>query len=278
MGTLSDKLKEITTKLTAIYPPVEAENLALLLMEDQGILRTDVRLNADKSIDEVILANQLSRLLTHEPIQHILGKAHFYGFDVKVTPYTLIPRRETEELVHLVLKEYANQSPKVLDIGTGSGIIPISIKHELNNAEVWAMDISKEALEVAKENTRTILGEGKVTFVQDDILNPQLKEEFDVIISNPPYVTEAEKKEMNKNVLDFDPHLALFVPDEDPLKFYKAVAEFSSVHLKQGGKLYVEINEAFGPETAHLFEQHGLKDTQIIKDMQGKSRIVTAIK
>jgi len=228
------------------------------------------------------LNNILERLLKHEPVQYVLGIADFCGLKFKVDKNVLIPRPETEELVYLAKKylksinqKSTNQKSRILDIGTGSGCIAISLKKNIPDAEVFATDISEEALNVAKENAR--INHVEINFFQDDILNSKIvnqKSKFKIIVSNPPYITEKEKALMDKNVLEFEPQQALFVADDDPLKYYKAIAQFAKINLKENGKLFLELNEQFACQTSELLAQVGFANIQIINDMQGKERFI----
>jgi release factor glutamine methyltransferase len=221
----------------------------------------------------------LQRLAKNEPIQYILGETEFYGRKFFVNPSVLIPRPETEELVEWICQDYKShlQTFNMLDIGTGSGCISVNLALELPHSQVFALDISKDALAVAHNNAR--LNQASINFIEGDILqNPRFEFTFTVIVSNPPYVRETEKKEMQANVLDFEPHLALFVEDEKPLMFYEAIARFAQAHLIEGGSLYVEINEALGQDTVQLFEKQGFINTQLKRDLRGKARMVKATK
>ncbi len=273
--------RSITNRLSAIHPQREAETLAFWLLEHfYGVNRTavilDRELDSSSKIQEE-LEESLIRLEKGEPIQYVLGEAHFYGHDFKVRSGCLIPRPETEELVDRIVQEFQGKAPTILDIGTGSGCIPISLKLALPNAKVSTVDISTIALAIARENA-THLG-AEVTFHQTDILDEgfEISEQFDVVVSNPPYVLEEEKAEMEGHVLDHEPHLALFVPNEKPLLFYERIADFTKKHLKAGGVLFFEINEAFGEQTKAMLEARGYSDVCIIQDLQGKDRMVRGL-
>lgn len=251
--------------------------------EITGLSRAEIICNAgvsklfEQKIEEVI-----ERLLRHEPVQYVFGHTLWNGLDLKVTPATLIPRPETAELVEKIGKNYElqitnyelqNTHLKVLDIGTGSGCIAIALKKAHPEWEVTGIDISAEAIEVARENA--VRNGVEVAFEVADIFSPLssfyfLLSTFDLIVSNPPYICEKEKNSMESNVLDYEPGTALFVPDEDPLLFYRRIAE-----LKAGRFLFFEINEAYGAEVAQLLCEKGYTDVQIIQDMYGKDRIVT---
>lgn len=214
----------------------------------------------------------LEDLIKGKPIQHVVGKAFFYDYFFHVNEHTLIPRPETEELIYLITEQYPKETPlKIIDLGTGSGCIPITLNKLFPNSEVTAIDISEEALKVAKRNNEIL--ETKVKFIQQDLLQDfNLNEEFNIIISNPPYIRDLEKKDMHRNVLDYEPHLALFVSDDDPLIFYRRVAEFGLKHLKPNGKIFCEINQYLGMETKEMFLNH-YKNVVIHKDISSNDRI-----
>lgn len=231
------------------------------------------------SKQEELLHEILIRLQTYEPIQHIIGKAHFYDLEFKVNPHVLIPRQETELLVHTLINRLKNfEKPEILDIGTGSGCIAISLKTYIKDALVSALDISQQALNTAKENA--IENEVEINFIQCDILSPEINFDsmLDVIVSNPPYVRNSEKTEMHLNVTKFDPKLALYVNDDDPLLFYRAITDFALRNLKTNGLLAFEINEAFGSETEKLVLDNGFYASEIIKDLNNKDRFIIAKK
>ncbi|WP_223033238.1 peptide chain release factor N(5)-glutamine methyltransferase [Hanstruepera marina] len=235
--------------------------------------------------EEEPLFEALTRLKNKEPIQYIVGETEFYGLQFKVNEHTLIPRPETEELVEEIINTIilgGEIKPlKILDIGTGTGCIAISLAKTLKNAEVIAMDVSEEALKIAKENAR--LNDVNITCIQDNILNPnnslaEIEFKFDVIVSNPPYVREVEKLEIKDNVLKHEPHLALFVPDDDPLKFYKAITAFAVDNLNDEGYLFFEINQYLGGEMKQLLADFNFKNIKVIKDVFGNDRITKALK
>lgn len=223
----------------------------------------------------------VQRLLDGEPIQYIFGKANFYGMDFTVTPDTLIPRPETAQLVDMIVDRYGRQSDlRVLDLGTGSGCIAIALARNLTfPKEVAAIDISPKALDVARSNATTL--KVSVNFIQADMLDTQsivdnADGSFDIIVSNPPYIAEAEAKEMERHVLDHEPHSALFVPDSDPLLFYRAIAAIAEKTLVPAGTLYLEINPLFAKQLADMLRTHGFTDIDIIKDMQQADRFIIA--
>ena len=258
------------------YSTAEAENLVNWLLEHHlGLRRVDMmNFLEEKDLPEVLKLD-FEKLKAGEPIQYILGKGPFYGRDFFVNEHTLIPRNETEELVHLIVKENPHTGLKILDIGTGTGCIPISLALEMKSPDVYGIDISEKALELAKKNSDFL--KANVTFLTCDILNemPNLPE-LDILVSNPPYIPEADKSEMHRNVLDFEPGLALFVPDQDPLLFYRVIGEKGKQLLKPGGKLYFEIHERFGSEMGELLSDLGYKEVKVVKDLNGKERIASA--
>lgn len=224
---------------------------------------------------ELVKCKSISKkLIKGQPIQYILESAIFFGHEFRVTPAVLIPRPETEELVDLVINS-APDAQKVIDVGTGSGAIAIAIAKALPNASVTALDVSEEAIAVAKHNAQNLNAEG-IDFLARDFLSYKADEQFDVVVSNPPYIPESEASSMPNNVVKMEPHLALFVPDDEPLKFYIALARFAKENLKPNGLLIVEIHENLAQEVKLCFEEHGLTEATIHKDLQGKDRMVSA--
>lgn len=287
MPPISNKILDVfnhyQNKLQAIYSEEEAKSIIYLLFNHLfGINRLDIFLNSSQKLSEseiVTVHDVTDELLQHIPIQYITGVSIFCGLQLEVNPATLIPRPETEELVNFVSQNIKNNSLKVLDIGTGSGAIAIALKNINPHIEIFACDISKEALQTAQENAKRLVLD--VHFFEMDILNYQnfeVSQQFDIIVSNPPYIPEAEKKIMNQNVSDYEPSIALFVPDENPLVFYKAIIKFSLPHLKEKGKLFFEIHEQFGTQIISLLEEYGFKNCIIKKDVFDKDRIVVAEK
>lgn len=277
---LYDKLLQ---QITA-YETQEAKEIVFWLMEFYlGLRKIDIL--SDKTFEKTIdWENIIERLNTNEPIQYILGETEFYGRRFLVNDSVLIPRPETEELVKYIVDKQQNQFPvtnnhlQILDIGTGSGCIAISLAKELPNFKVTAYDISEKALETAKKNAE--LNKADVTFEKVDILNPLFTihhSPFTIIVSNPPYVTKQEIGRMQKNVLDFEPHLALFVEDSEPLIFYEAIANFAFNNLTNNGLVAVEINEVLGEETAEVFRRKEFSEVEIIKDIHQKDRFVSAV-
>lgn len=269
----------IIHSLKGIYEEREAQSIAFLLIAFlYQMKRHDIVLNKeiiDNQYNKKKLDALIYRLQQYEPIQYVLGEAHFYGLNLIVTRAVLIPRPETEELVHLIIQENKHiPSLSILDIGTGSGCIPIALGKYLKNAQLHAVDISPEALLVAQKNAQR--NEVPIMFHQLDVLssNLNLLPSFDIIVSNPPYVREIEKEKMQANVLDYEPVQALFVPDNHPLLFYERIALLASKKLKRGGKLYFEINENFGTQVADLLLSLHFQGIKVFKDLQGKDRIV----
>ncbi len=261
--------------LSHIYSPSEAGVLYNMIMEDFGFQNafTDVELNEDQF---KIYQIQLEKLKQEIPIQYVLAKADFYRLKFKVNQHVLIPRPETEELVYLIITDFKNKTGlTIIDIGTGSGCIPIALKKNLPIAKISAIDISQNALEIAKENA--LLNRVEVDFICDDALNFTASNysKFDVIVSNPPYIAVKEKDVMENQVLKHEPHLALFVEDENPLIFYDKISEFALTNLKKEGVLYFEINQALSLETKKLIESKGFK-VEIIKDLNENDRMIRA--
>lgn len=272
-------VSHIRSALQECYPPREAANLSrIVCCEMLGQSHIDYYLGKDMILspkDEKELESILSRLCNFEPIQYVQGTARLLGRTFRVAPGVLIPRPETEELVERMLEEVAPAS-RILDIGTGSGCIAVTLSKELPEAEVTAWDISGEALAIAGDNNRLL--QTSVQFVQRDVLmyQPTEDEYFDVIVSNPPYVTETEKKDMEPNVLNWEPSGALFVPDSDPLRFYRRIGELGRSMLTVGGRLYFEINRAFGEAVASMLRKQGYTNVRIRKDISGNDRYVIA--
>ena len=270
---------ELRNSLRTCYPATEAAALArIVCCEMLGQRVTDFVLNEPLETDEAqarLLEDTIGRLLRFEPIQYIQGKARFLGRDFRVEPGVLIPRPETEELVEKILKE-TTAGARILDIGTGSGCIAVTLALEVPDAQVQAWDISETALQVAKENAKA--WQASVDFILRDVLTWEPKEQatWDVIVSNPPYVTEAERAGMEPNVLLHEPESALFVPDEDPLRFYRRIGQLGRQLLAPGGKLYFETNRAYGQETEALLSRQGYTNARTDKDLSGNDRFVIA--
>ena len=282
--TLRDATAALTTVLTPVYGEREAGAVAALVFQHLTQLEGLPFLMAarDEALPEVLarLPALQARLLAHEPVQYVLGTAHFAGMALEVTPATLIPRPETEELVQLIEREQAGRpGRRVLDVGTGSGCLALALARALPGAEVLAVDISAEALAVARRNAA--VWAPAVQFQQVDILQAMpaglAPGTLDVLVSNPPYVRDSERAQMRANVLAWEPATALFVPDDDPLLFYRRLAEIGAQLLASGGVAYLEINEALGAETAALFTAQGFVEVAVTNDMFGKPRIVRAV-
>lgn len=275
--TLSEIFHSLSQQLYGFYSKQESESLVIWLFEEYlGKSRKDI--SGDFVLDALPmeLTNAFNELLEGKPIQYVTGKAPFYGREFFVNSSVLIPRNETEELVHLIIKENKIEGMRILDIGTGSGCIPITLALEIKGADVFGLDISEEALLVASQNTAT-LGV-KVDFLNCDILNEEIPfDNLDVIVSNPPYVKISEKELMHENVLKHEPHLALFVQDDDPLLFYRHIAQKAKKVLNPKGRLYFEINEELGTITSELLTENGYNSIRIIKDLNNKDRIVKAV-
>jgi len=268
--------------LNSVYPEAEIDSILDILLEHyMGIGRFILALQPRYSLtkeEEQPLIEALARLLDEEPVQYITGTAHFFGLDLKVNPNVLIPRPETEDLIRWILQDIKDhkQELKILDVGTGSGNIAISLAKQLPAAEVHALDISAEALETAKMNSET--NEVSVKFIQGDIRNlDQLNGPFDIIVSNPPYVRISERRMMKDNVKKYEPWEALFVPDEAPLLFYELLSKFGKKNLVSGGALYLEINQYLGPEVQGLLSEGDYKNIELKSDIFGKDRMVKAV-
>lgn len=254
----------------------EAANIAHILMEHlTGMGKMDRIVYKDKPLlpeQEEQLHTSLAALLQHQPIQYVIGKSWFYGLELMVNSHVLIPRPETEELVEWIVND-VKTAVKILDIGTGSGAIPLALKKELPQADVWSVDISAGALEVAATNAAQL--NLAVHFEQIDILSPaQQLPTFDIIVSNPPYIRESEQADMEEQVVSYEPRIALFVPDHDALLFYRQIGLLAKEKLAQGGRLYFEINEAFGKEVVALLEEQGFINVVLKQDIYGKDRMV----
>jgi release factor glutamine methyltransferase len=280
--TIQEANRYLFDRLTNIYDEVEASNIADWVMENvTGTKRTDRFAHKNRPLDAgqtEQIEQVIKRLMTHEPIQYVLHEAWFCGLKFYVDKNVLIPRPETEELVEWIISDckFPIDKLSILDIGSGSGCIPIALKRRLGKAVVRSCDISPAALEVARRNAVTLGVD--VHFTELDFLDKEKRDSlpsFDIIVSNPPYIPEKDKKEMRLNVLDHEPGTALFVPDNDALAFYKAIAEFGKKHLNKHGVIYTEINESLGEATTAMFESEGYSSA-IKKDMQGKERMIRA--
>ena len=277
--------------LSSYYDEKEVESFFYIILDSfHQLKRLDLALNPDLKMDGLQLSrweNVVIELQKQKPIQYILGETEFYGLPFLVNENTLIPRPETEELVELIIAESRKSTrgeaelnevkvESILDIGTGSGCITISLAKNLPNAKVFAIDVSEKALEIAQKNAD--LNKVDVHFIQKNILEiTDLEQQFDVIVSNPPYVRMLEKTEIKTNVLNYEPHLALFVDDNDALLFYRKIAQLARKNLKPNGKLYFEINQYLGKETVELLENLGFKNVNLIKDIYGNDRMISCV-
>lgn len=276
MKQLIDKLQ---TALSGIYEGHELTAIIRTICCDMlGIgtatyyLKEAVTLTTEQG---TLLQGIIDRLRQGEPLQYIEGKAPFYGMEFAVNSSVLIPRPETAELVDWIVCEHATQHPRILDLGTGSGCIAIALSKQLPQATIEACDISAEALTVAKENAR--MNEAPVSFFTHDMLDlgTPLPHSYDILVSNPPYIRQSEAADMSIQVTEWEPHTALFVPDDDALRFYRAIAELGQTEaLRPGGHIYVEINQALGKETVALFEAYGYQDVELRKDIYGNERMI----
>lgn len=267
----------IKTELKDFYPMNEIDSFVYLIFEHLfNYSKTKLLISMDLEIREDSykqILTIISELKSFKPIQYILKETTFFDLPFIVNSNVLIPRPETEELVDWIIQENRNKSISILDIGTGSGCIAISLAKNLPDSKVYACDISEKTLNQAQKNSK--LNSVDINFKQLDILsNIQLNEKFDIIVSNPPYITEKEKVLMHKNVLDYEPEQALFVPNENPLVFYKAIINFGLIHLKPKGSIYFEINEAYGKETALLLKKDYFTNITLKKDINGKDRML----
>jgi release factor glutamine methyltransferase len=291
---------QFSTSLSPIYPKTEIDSFFFILVDEYlNLERIDVTLNPDFKINNeslLVLNRALEKLENEEPIQYIIGNTEFYGLPFLVDKHTLIPRPETEELVEWILLEAAklqssnaSKSLNILDIGTGSGCIPISLAKKIPTATISAIDVSVGALKIAKKNAT--LNKVKVEFIEANILqtehlnifadsstssNTISKKQFNIIVSNPPYVRELEKKEIQNNVLQNEPHLALFVSNENPLIFYEKIADLSKQNLTKDGLLFFEINQYLGQETLKILIEKGFKNIELRKDVFGNERMIKA--
>ena len=286
--TTGEIYNDLKSELKTIYDDREAENISDWVFENvTGLERWERRENQNKELnksDSEKLKKYLEELLKHKPVQYILNEAWFYKRKFYVNENVLIPRPETEELVEWIVKDAKNNAgdnskqTNIIDIGTGSGCIPVSLKKELPEASVTAIDVSEKALLVAKKNAE---GLGvKIDFFHIDFLKEddwKALPQFDIIVSNPPYIPINEKEILAKNVIDFEPEIALFVENNDPFIFYKAIAKFAKYHSKEKGRIYVEVHEEYAKQVKIIFENAGLI-SEIKKDIYGKERMVKAVK
>ena len=283
MKTTTSYIRET---LYTLYPPEEIHSITRLILShvcglsyNQQILCKDKQIPEKEKEEIHAITDRLKKM---EPLQYIFGETEFYSLPIKVNPSVLIPRPETEELVDMIIKSSTppHRKQNILDIGTGSGCIPITLAKHIPDAAVTAIDISEAALQTAKENA--VLNNVDICFIHADILNTSEAAElipgnFDIIASNPPYVTDKEKDAMCENVVAYEPHCALFVPDDDPLLFYTAIADFALSKLAPGGLIYFEINANYGSEICKMLQEKGFTQTELIQDLSGKNRFITAM-
>jgi len=279
--TVQEARQELVNSLVNIYDEGEAANITELIMEYiTRWTRTEQISNKDVpfSFSQInLLENITDRLLKHEPVQYIISEAWFAGMKFYVDRNVLIPRPETEELVDWLVRDCSKETRhlKMLDVGTGSGCIAIVIKNKLPGVDMWACDVSDAALTVARMNADGL--NAPIDFVPLDFLDSEQRKQlgfFDIIVANPPYVPQKDKIPMRKNVVAYEPHLALFVSDDDPLVFYDAIADFGEGHLKDDGRIYLEIHEEIGGKVTELFTRKGYSSTELKKDLEGKDRMV----
>ncbi len=282
--TIAQAKTHLTQALTTIYDQREAASITRIIFEDADFLKNRQPEEILNGGHAAMLNKMQSRLLAHEPLQYVLGEADFYGLKFKVNSNVLIPRPETEELVQWIKNDITRTLPtgagkSLRDIGTGSGCIALTLKSQMPDLNVTALDISPSALEIVQENAAHL--DLNISTINSDILNTQATESlpvYDYIVSNPPYVLAKDKTEMHPNVLKYEPHLALFVSDDDPLLFYRQISLFAQKHLRKNGALYFEIHEKQAMGVRNLLEKTGFQNIIIQKDMSGKERMVKGIK
>jgi len=286
MGIKIQTIKEIRPfleeELNGLYPEPEIKALSGIIIKTLFKLSTlhlhtypETRVSPGQNNKILKICKELK---TGKPIQYIIGETDFYNCIIKVSPEALIPRPETEEMVDLIIKENKRTARTIIDVGTGTGCIAISLAINIPGSQVTAIDFSDSVINLAKLNAS--LNNAEVTFIKTDILDPDLNQlpVVDIIVSNPPYVTESEKKLMGRNVLDFEPHSALFVSDSNPLVFYSSILSMAKMKLTTGGRLYFEINEMMGEKMTQLLDLYGYYDIVLIKDINGKERIIKGVK
>lgn len=284
--TTKQAFVEIITAIQAIYTIGESTSIAGIVLEDAFGIKHQ-KINEETTLTEAQqkeLTDIINRLLTHEPVQYVLGKTIFFGLPFKVDKNVLIPRQETEELVAWcveTVRQFDSSAVRqsgpyrILDIGTGSGCIPIAIKNKLPETEVHALDVSVGALEIAQKNAA--LNNTEIIFYETDILNEAAWNrlgQYDLIVSNPPYITEDEKNILPQNVIDFEPHLALFSGNNDAQRFIKKIVKFAVEHLNKGGYLFFETNEFYATDTRIIMEENGFIEVELRKDLNGKDRML----
>lgn len=277
-NTIKAVITYVKSELHELYEASELNSMLYIMLDKYfNVTKKDVLMSNEKRLSESELLQiiyTVKDLKKFKPLAYIIGEWEFFGLPFNVNEHTLIPRPETEELVQLIIEENKILKPIVLDIGTGSGCIAISLKKNLPDSQVFGYDISEDALAVAEENASK--NNVEVIFEEVDILNFKLDSslKFDVIVSNPPYIPMIDKNQMKKNVLEYEPHLALFVENDNPLLFYKAIAQFAKIQLNTNGKLYFEIHEKLGKEVKSILETMGFLNIEIIQDINEKNRII----
>ena len=279
---MNDIITYIRKSLETLYPPEEIHGLTQWILEKVCNLPRHQQIwHKDKELSQTekqTIQTIVQRLLNSEPIQYIFGETEFYGLPFKVSPSVLIPRPETEELVHRIIQEQTASNLRILDIGTGSGCIAVTLAKKLTEADVYALDISEDVLQIAQQNAQR--NEVTIQLIHAGIflINASTLPLFDMIVSNPPYVTMSEKARLKPNVLDYEPHQALFVPDNDPIRFYHKIAEFGRDKLTVKGLLYFEINPLFGETIGRMLHQKGYRSIEVSRDLSGKERFIKATK
>lgn len=280
----SNKIRDIIRffrqELKEIYEHDELESIIACCFEGfLGMDRSKIVLRSEDTVSESELLKfnfAVKELKKHKPVQYIVGSADFYGLKFFVNEHVLIPRPETEELVDLIIKDAGkNAVVSILDVGTGSGCIPIALKKNIHSANVSSLDVSNEALVVAEKNAN--LNGVMINLFYKDILSPDqelMNSYYDIIVSNPPYIAVSEKTALAPNVLEYEPHLALFVNNDDPLLFYRKISDFAFTNLKKGGRVYFEINQLYGQETKDMLENKGFKNVELIRDLNNNNRIL----
>lgn len=278
--TISELRRTLIKELSAIFSSGEAQSVSRLILEHLGYSQITI-LNDPSALIEYKIQAEIRKIVIElrksRPIQYILGKTEFYGIPIKVNGSVLIPRPETEELVEMIIRENSHDHPIILDIGTGSGCIAVALCKNLENSAVTAIDIDPNALMLARENAA--INKVDIEFIQKSLFDfsfPEGKRKVDILVSNPPYVSYAEKKLMMPNVLENEPDIALFVPDNDPLLFYREIVRLAKNDLASNGIIWLEINEALGKETRELFLEDGYKTVDVLKDIHGKDRFIKA--
>ena len=277
---LIETFRYLLNELKQIYDERESRSIALLLLESEGFSNIMISIDADRKLSRrhiTGLMEKLNELRKGKPVQYVLGKTEFYGLPFLVNEDVLIPRPETEEMVDKIIRKHTGESPVIIDIGTGSGCIAITLAKNIHNSEIFATDISEPSLDQARKNAEE--NGVYVKFVNDDIVNPCHPWEelfFDIIISNPPYVMPEDVKEMKPNVMNYEPHEALFTDPYDPFLYYRKILEFSDKYLKPGGYIYIEINETHGRDIEKIAKGFPFKTQSIQKDISGRDRFFMA--